>query len=217
MTFPSPGSEPDKPGYYLEACDLTCVRDDQILFDGLSFRIGSKQVLLIEGRNGSGKTSLLRILCGLGLQDRGEVKWCGEPIERLGAGYHQHLAYVGHHDGIKRDLTVLENLRMAQAFDRPGRLTIDQALEKVNLWGCEEVQAHALSAGQRRRLALARLLVTDNCLWILDEPFTAMDKEGIAAFEQLIVTHVGNGGLVVLTSHHSFDCDGADVQRIDLS
>jgi heme exporter protein A len=217
VTFSSADSERDDPEHYLEACDLTCIRDDQVLFDGLTFRVDSKQVLLIEGRNGSGKTSLLRILCGLGLQDGGEVKWCGESIERLGAGYHEHLAYVGHHDGIKRDLTVLENLHMAQALDQPGRRTIDQALEKVNLWGYEEVQAHALSAGQRRRLALARLLVTDNSLWILDEPFTAMDKEGIAAFEQLIVSHAGNGGLVVLTSHHSLNCDGADVQRIDLS
>ena len=217
MSFTSADSERDEPEHYLEACALTCIRDDQVLFDKLSFRIDSKQVLLIEGRNGSGKTSLLRILCGLGLQDGGDVKWCGESIERLGASYHEHLAYVGHHDGIKRDLTVLENLRMAQALDRPGRLTIDQALEKVNLWGYEDVQAHALSAGQRRRLALARLLVTANCLWILDEPFTAMDKDGIADFEQLIATHVGNGGLVVLTSHHSLNCDGTDVQRINLS
>jgi heme exporter protein A len=201
----------------LMAQALSCVRDDRTLFSGLGFQVSPRQVLLVEGRNGCGKTSLLHILCGIRRQDDGEVSWCGEPISRLGAQYYEQVAYVGHADGVKGDLTVEENLQVARALGKPGAISLDHALAEVNLDGFQDVLTRNLSAGQRRRLALARLLVTESRLWILDEPFTSLDRHGIAAFTELMEAHTAAGGMVVMTSHHDIAFPGADVQRIDLS
>ena len=201
----------------LNVIDLVCSRDDLVLFDGLNFSLNRGQILLVEGHNGSGKTTLLRTLCGIRTQDSGQVLWCGEAINELGPAYHQQMAYVGHHDGIKRDLTVLENLQLAQALATPGGCSIETILYRIKLNGYEDVQTHALSAGQRRRLALARFLVTDSRLWILDEPFTALDKAGITLFEELIASYVSEGGIVVLTSHHDLGISDVAMQRIRLN
>ncbi|MEN8260247.1 MAG: cytochrome c biogenesis heme-transporting ATPase CcmA [Pseudomonadota bacterium] len=202
---------------FLNACDLSCVRDDQVLFSGLNFELTGGRVLLLEGRNGSGKTSLLRILCGIRAPESGSVKWHGTDIDDLGSDYHADLTYVGHLDGIKSELTVRENLRMAIALGKSNGICEDAALERVGLRGFEDTPTHVLSAGQRRRLALSRLLVRRSPLWLLDEPFTALDKNGIAVFEKLMSEHVGRGGLAVLTSHHDVNLEGIDCQRIDLS
>ena len=201
----------------LEAANLACIRDDRTLFSGLTFRIGPGEALLLEGRNGSGKTSLLRILCGIRLPDAGRINWCGEDISRLGADYHEHTAYVGHRDGIKLDLTPLENLAMARALGKPNDTTLDDALEKVDLYGFEDVLTRNLSAGQQRRLALARLLVTDTILWILDEPFTSLDVHGIQIIEELLDNHTSRGGMLAVTSHHAVNLANTNIQRIDLS
>jgi heme exporter protein A len=202
----------------LEADELSCVRDDRTLFDGLSFSLRSGQVLLLEGRNGSGKTSLLRILCGIRLPDDGSLTWGGQDIFRMGPEYHACISYVGHRDGVKLDLTATENLRMARGLGEPDESrSIEQALEQVNLYGYEDVPARNLSAGQQRRLALARLLVTRAQLWILDEPFTSLDAHGIAAVETLFAQHVSNGGMLAVTSHHAVNLDCEGVCRINLS
>ena len=201
----------------LEAHALECIRDDRTLFRGLAFRLDAGQVLLLEGRNGSGKTSLLRILCGIRLPDSGMVSWNGTDIQRLGADYHQHTAYVGHRDGNKLDLTARENLVMARALGRPGALSPDAALERVDLYGFEDSLTRTLSAGQQRRLALARLLVTDATLWILDEPFTSLDVHGIRVVEELLEAHTRAGGMLAVTSHHAVNLNGTPVQRINLS
>jgi heme exporter protein A len=199
----------------LEGRSLSCIRDDRVLFEELAFELVSGQVLLLEGKNGSGKTSLLRILCGFREPDAGRINWCGEAVKD--SRFYADMAYVGHLDGIKKELTVLENLKMSLALSSSGRYSIDQALAKVHLSGYDDVLVQALSAGQKRRLSLARLLITENVLWILDEPFTSLDRQGIALIESLMAEHCANGGMIVLTSHHDIDLPDVDVQRINLS
>ena len=196
---------------------LRCIRDDRDLFDDLSFELNAGQLLLVEGRNGCGKTTLLRILCGIRAQESGTVHWCGEAIETLGALYHEQMAYVGHHDGLKRELTVLENIRLAQALGNPSSRPIESILDRIQLLGFEDVPTAVLSAGQRRRLALSRLLATNSTLWILDEPFTSLDRRGIEIFSELMLSHIAEGGLVVMTSHHQVDFDGAAIRHLRLS
>jgi heme exporter protein A len=199
----------------LEGIGLSCIRDDRTLFEELSFNLVAGQILLLEGKNGSGKTSLLRILCGFREPDSGEIRWCGDEVK--GSQFLVQMAYVGHLDGVKRELTVYENLKIALALSTTGHYSINEALTKVHLAGYDDVLVQALSAGQKRRLSLARLLITANVLWILDEPFTSLDKQGIALIETLMTEHCANGGMIVLTSHHEIDLHDVDVQRINLS
>jgi heme exporter protein A len=199
---------------YLCGHDLSCFRDDRHLFSSLDFSLIPGQVLLLEGENGSGKTSLLRIICGFREPDSGVVTWRGETIPQ--PNYYAEMAYVGHLDGIKKELTVLENLQVALAMARSNQLSIIQALAKVKLTGYEDTLVHALSAGQKRRLSLARLLITQTLLWILDEPFTSLDKQGIALFESLMAEHCRKGGMIVMTSHHDVNLYNVDLQHIRL-
>ena len=201
----------------LEAHALECIRDDRTLFSNLEFRLERGQALILEGRNGSGKTSLLRILCGIRLPDAGTVTWGDTDISKLGPDYHVHTAYVGHRDGIKLDLTPLENLAVARALGRPNDIALESALERVDLYGFEDVLTRNLSAGQQRRLALARLLVTDTTLWILDEPFTSLDVHGIKVIEELLEAHTARGGMLAVTSHHAVNLNNTPVQTINLS
>jgi heme exporter protein A len=201
--------------HQLQGKYLSCIRDDRELFTDLSFSVHAGQVLLLEGKNGSGKTSLLRIICGFREPDSGTVSWCEEEIPQ--SQYYSDMAYVGHMDGIKKELTVHENLRLSMALGQPGKLTIQQALDKVQLTGYDDTLIQALSAGQKRRLSLARLLITHNVLWILDEPFTSLDKQGIELIELLMAEHCKNGGMIVMTSHHDVNLNGVDVKTIRLS
>ncbi len=202
----------------LEAQDLMCIRDDRTLFEHLSFQVNPGQVLLLEGRNGSGKTSLLRTLCAIRMPDAGIITWDGEDIFELGADFHAHTAYVGHKDGVKLDLSATENLNMAKGLGDPNdAISVAEALTQVDLYGFEDIPARNLSAGQQRRLALARLLVTRAKLWILDEPFTSLDSHGIAVIEALFANHLANDGMIALTSHHSVKLDSTAVHRINLS
>jgi heme exporter protein A len=202
----------------LEAHNLSCVRDDRTLFENLSFRLQSGQILLLEGRNGSGKTSLLRLLCGMRQPDAGQILWNSEDIYQLGPEYFAHISYVGHKDGVKQDLTAYENLKLARGLGAPNaNISIDEALDQVELWGFDDVPARNLSAGQQRRLALARLLVTRANLWILDEPFTSLDTLGISIVETLFANHVAQGGMLAVTSHHKVTLDDAEIIRINLS
>jgi heme exporter protein A len=201
--------------HVLEIKKLACIRDDRVLFEELDFKLTNHQVLLLEGKNGSGKTSLLRIICGFKEQDAGEILWCNQPLNN--SDYYAELAYVGHLDGVKKELTVLENLKMSLALSQPGNLSIDEALDKVHLRGYDDTLVQSLSAGQKRRLSLARLLITKHCLWILDEPFTSIDKQGIRLIESLMHEHVMTGGMIILTSHHDLELHEADVIKINLS
>ena len=199
----------------LNVNNLSCSRDDRLLFSGLSFTLSGGQILLLEGDNGSGKTTLLRILCGFREADAGEINWCGEAL--ADSSYYADMAYVGHADGAKKELTVLENLRFALALGSAGRYGIEQALDRVELAGFDDNSVQTLSAGQKRRLSLARLLVSHALLWILDEPFTSLDRQGIALTESLISAHVQQGGMVILTSHHDLTITHLPLQRMHLS
>ena len=201
----------------LKIDNLSCIRDDRVLFEHLNLSLVSGQMLLVEGRNGSGKTSLLRILTGLKMADEGEIFWHGTLISDQNSNYHERVTYVGHHDGVKRELTCLENLRLVQAMGNPSEIDLDDALEQVNLFRYGDTPVGNLSAGQSRRLALARLIVSEADLWILDEPYTSLDKVSMALFQSLFEAHLKQGGIIVMTSHHDIDMPSADVQRLDLS
>ncbi|MFT5659061.1 MAG: heme exporter protein A [Gammaproteobacteria bacterium] len=196
---------------------LSCIRDDRLLFEHLSLSLSAGQMLLVEGRNGSGKTSLLRILTGLKLADEGQIYWHGTAISEQASDYYERVTYVGHHDGVKRELTCLENLRLVQAMGNCSAIDLDDALEQVNLFRYGDTIVGNLSAGQRRRLALARLIVTEADLWILDEPYTSLDKASMALFQALFETHLQRQGIIVMTSHHDIEMPLIDVQRLDLS
>ncbi|RKZ42805.1 MAG: heme ABC transporter ATP-binding protein CcmA [Gammaproteobacteria bacterium] len=194
---------------------LQCIRDDRVLFEDLNFSLSAGELLQIEGRNGSGKTSLLRILCGLTLPTEGTVYWNNEDIQDISSNYWENLAYIGHAPGVKAELSPLENLAMAQALaTTPNTINLADALDQVGLYGFEDVPTRTLSAGQQRRVALARLLVNDAPLWILDEPFTALDKSAIGMVESWLDNHAKRDGIVVLTSHHTVNCQHTTILRL---
>jgi heme exporter protein A len=200
----------------LQTRDLSCMRNDRLLFEHLDIGLEAGQMLVVEGPNGCGKTSLLRILTGLRLADGGEVLWRGEPIDRLAGDYFEQVNYVGHHDGVKHELSCLENLRLARAMGVPSQFELDDVLDQVNLYAYGETEAGSLSAGQKRRLALARLIATDAMLWILDEPFTSLDKASMSLFSGLFERHLQQRGVIVMTSHHDISLPTQALQRLQM-
>lgn len=186
----------------LVATGLRCIRGDRELFSDLSLSLRTGELLQVHGANGSGKTTLLRILSGLSLPDAGEVFWQGVSLAENRSRFLQNLHYVGHSTGIKLELSPIENLEFAAALSgETSRMTLQEALDRVELFGFEREPARTLSAGQRRRIGLARLLISPAKAWILDEPFTALDKSGVRVLEALLHQHLESGGLVVLASH----------------
>ncbi|BBM64138.1 cytochrome c biogenesis heme-transporting ATPase CcmA [Vibrio alfacsensis] len=202
----------------LEVSNLTAIRDERILFENLQFEIKPGELVQIEGRNGTGKTTLLRIVTGLGDREEGIIKWKGELIEKARDVFHQDLLFLGHQTGVKRELTALENLRFYQSIhnNRSSDEEIFTALAQVGLAGREDVPVAQLSAGQQRRVALARLWLSNQILWILDEPLTAIDKQGVKVLESLFARHADNGGIVVLTTHQDMFADSTKLRKIKL-
>lgn len=203
---------------YLELRGIEMSRDDRVLFSGLGLRVNAGEVVQIEGANGSGKTTLLRIICGLLTPDEGEIFWCGEDIRKIRPEYQQEVAYMGHVHGVKDDLTALENLRFGRALGNISReVPMVAALEHVGLAGYEHAAVRTFSAGMRRRLAMARLLVSGAAIWILDEPFTALDVHGVAMVEALLDQHTQAGGMVILSTHHPVTLKSAIKKPVYLS
>ena len=199
-----------------EARSLECVRDDRLLFSDLSFSVGEAEVLQIEGSNGCGKTSLLRIICGLRLPEAGQVLWRGEAIASNREDYYANMVYIGHLPCIKAELMVMENVR-ALLDTRSLAVTdavIEAALEKVGLASYEDVAGKALSSGQRRRILLAFVELSQAKLWVLDEPLTALDIQGVELMESMILEHRQAGGSVIFTTHHGMqlDCEMSSVR-----
>ncbi|WP_209288673.1 cytochrome c biogenesis heme-transporting ATPase CcmA [Marinobacterium alkalitolerans] len=204
------------PDQLLTVQNLFCERDDRVLFNRLGFSVAPGEIIQIEGQNGSGKTTLMRILSGLSRHYEGDIFWRGEPVEQVRDDFCRDLLYFGHQAGVKAVLTPQENLRWYAALSPAiNAADIDHALEQVGLRGFEDVPCHSLSAGQNRRVSLARLYLSKAPLWILDEPFTAIDKKGVAAKEALLLRHAQRGGSVILTTHHELGIRGP-VRKINL-
>jgi len=186
----------------LEIRDLACIRGDRLLFRGLELALSAGAVVRVTGPNGCGKTSLLRIVCGLALAEAGTVRWRGEPT-RHSEAFKRDCAYVGHRDGVKADLSAGENLAFHARLTGADPGAVDPAIERLGLAACRDVPAGRMSAGQRRRTALARLLLGERRLWILDEPFTALDDQGRDTVEAMLQAHCAAGGLILFTSHQA--------------
>ena len=191
----------------LVANRLTCTRGPQTLFVDLSLQLDAGQWLYVQGENGAGKTSLLRILAGLALPAAGEVCWQGSPINKQRSDYHTDMLYLGHHASLKEDLTLTENLHSLMTMDglKVTDSAIRDALTRMGLSKRQHLPARVLSAGQKRRGLLARLLLRSAKLWILDEPFNALDVNAIANLQDCLKTHLKHGGMIVLTSHQTPD------------
>lgn len=200
--LPSSGSE------LLRAESLFCERDERVLFEDLNFSINAGEIIQVEGPNGSGKTTLLRIMSGLSGAYEGKLFWKGEAINSARIDFLSNLLYLGHKPGVKAILTPVENLRALMGIRQSVTdEQIHRALEKVGLYGYEDVPCHNLSAGQHRRVALARLYLSTDELWILDEAFTAIDKKGVKELETLLQERAHQGGAVLLTTHHELQLE----------
>jgi len=201
----------------LSVQNLSCVRGYRELFTGLSFDLDSGQILRVEGENGSGKTSLLRILAGLAQPEDGNVLWQGKVIKEPDGQFYQNLLYLGHKPGIKFELTPVENLCMSKAlFGNKTENGIEEALYQIGLYGFEDVTSGNLSAGQKRRVALAQLLLTQSKIWILDEPYTSLDVVAVAFLEDIFAKHVQAGGILIITSHQPVSVKGCSCKRLVL-
>ena len=196
----------------LELHGVECVRGGRVLFSGLSAALPGGHLLRVQGANGAGKTSLLRMICGLLAPARGELLWNGQPLGKLREEFGRQLTYVGHAAALKDDLSARENLLAASALagDAPGAGEAGAALAAAGLAGRADVPARLLSQGQRRRVALARLaLASPASLWVLDEPFNALDSAATQWLLGLVGTQLASGGSVVLTSHQNVPLDPA--------
>ena len=203
----------------LEVRELECVRGDHRLFKGLNFTLQQGELLHLRGSNGSGKTSLLRTICGLMTPADGKVLWKGKDIHSDREEYNRGLTYLGHLNGIKGELNAIENLNYANSLSgiKKSENEILDALERLGLAGREDLPTKVLSQGQKRRVALARLLLTDSEIWILDEPFTALDVHAVELLSDLIVNHVKSDRMAILTTHQTANIDSSVMRELDLN
>lgn len=203
----------------LQVEQLACRRGERLLFKQLDFSLNAGELLFIEGHNGCGKTTLLKTLANLRQVDEGEIRWQQTPIRQLGETYRQQLAWLGHHNGIKADLSALENLRI---YCRLRGLSVSeedlwQALDNIGLYGYEDLPTQVLSQGQKRRVALSAFLVNPATLWILDEPFAALDVAAVDQLQAILQQHLANQGMIILTTHQEVALTTGVAKRLRLS
>jgi heme exporter protein A len=205
-------------GALLEAREINCWRGDRHILRDVSFAVQAGEFLKITGPNGVGKTTLLRIVCGLLPAESGTVHWRGRVVRSTNDQYHVEMAYLGHLNSLKADLTARENLRfLAGLREALTPADIDGALDRVGILSRGDLPARSLSAGQKRRLALARLLLAGASLWVLDEPVTNLDTAGFQLVEQLIREHVERGGMALAAAHQALLDDAPFLRRLELS
>ncbi len=203
----------------LQAHQLACRQGDRLLFENLDFQINEGELLLIEGYNGCGKTTLLKTLATLRHPDDGYVSWQGQPILKLADEFRSELTWLGHHNAIKLDLTAMENLKIS-CFLNDVMVTDDgvlQALDDMGLYGYEDLPVRSLSQGQKRRTALAYLLLSQSKLWVLDEPFSALDVKAVDFLQSVISQHINKGGMVILTTHQAVELMSGQINRLNLA
>ena len=202
----------------MEVVGLECVRGGRRLFHGLNFTQTAGELLYVHGPNGSGKTTLLRTLCGLALPVAGEIRWKGQNIRRLDEEYHREMTYIGHLNGVKDELTAFENLQVVGRMNgvAASEERALEALRRLELTACAELPGKALSQGQKRRVALARLLLAPMALWIMDEPFNALDVKAVGMIQTVLSEHLDNGGMVVLTTHQEVEIISHRARHIHL-
>lgn len=199
----------------LSGRDLCVLRGDRCLFQNVEFALEAGELLLIEGQNGSGKTSLLRAIAGLLDFEEGEVEWHGCSILANSQAFREQMVWLAHKVGFKADLTLVENLAFERGLRSSSTARVDEVLQRLDLKKLTRLPFRALSAGQQRRVALARMLLADAALWMMDEPFTNLDSCGQALVVELLAEHLGNGGLAVVASHQAVQLD-APIRRITL-
>jgi len=205
-------------GALLEAREINCWRGDRHILRDVSFGVRAGEFLKLTGPNGVGKTTLIRIVCGLLPAESGTVEWRGKVVRSTSDEFHVEMAYLGHLNSLKADLTARENLRfLAGLREALTDADIDAALDRVGILSRGDLQARSLSAGQKRRLALARLLLSGASLWVLDEPVTNLDTAGIALVEELVTEHVTRGGLALAAAHQRLLDDAPFLRRLELS
>ena len=199
----------------LSANDLTLIRGETCLFQGLGFALNSGELLLLEGPNGCGKTSLMRAIAGMLTLESGEIRWDDEEVTRQRQTFHGALVWLAHRTGLKGDLTLVENLRF-EASLRPQAVVDKEAVfERLGISRLKRLALRSLSAGQQRRVALARMLLADVPLWLMDEPFTNLDREGRKLVIELTEEHLAAGGMCVMAAHQDFELN-APIVRVQL-
>ena len=203
----------------LEICNLACTRGDHLLFSDLNFTLNAGEIVQVQGVNGSGKTTLLRTLCGLVKPTAGQINWSGKNIQDLGAEYYAEMIYLGHLNALKDELNAVENMRISAGLAgcEVDNQQIFAALQRMGLRGREILPVKALSQGQSRRVALARLLIGHFPLWILDEPLTALDVGAVQLIQDLIAAHLARNGMVIYTTHQPLEVVGVTTRRLTLS
>jgi len=196
--------------------DIHVWRGDRHVLKGVSLRLGSGELLHVWGPNGAGKSTLLRVICGLLRPEQGVVRWAGVSIAADPAAYQAALAYASHEPALKADLTALENLRFAVGLKRRvADSELQAALAEAGVAACAELPARVLSAGQRRRVALARVLAVQAAVWLLDEPYTNLDASGAELLSRLLERHLDAGGSALIVAHQTLVLDRA-VRRLEL-
>lgn len=216
MLYASPvTADPSPPTF--AATDLACLRGGRMVFDGLGFAMEEGDALALTGANGSGKSSLLRLLAGLSRPFAGTLSWRGRPVSEDPDAHRARIAYVGHADGVKAGLTAFETLAFWAALHEPRQAAAraERALDDLDLSPLRDVPGRYLSSGQKRRLGLARLLASPGALWLLDEPTVGLDSASVARLEDVIARHRDGGGIVVLATHMPLALPGAATLDLD--
>lgn len=199
----------------LAAEGLTLFRGERCLFRRLDFALDPGQLLLLEGRNGSGKTSLMRAIAGLIALEEGAVLWDGKPALENRQTFYNNLVWMAHRVGFKADLTLVENLRFEAALRPQSSRDPQELFARLGIERLKRLPFRSLSAGQQRRVALARMLLADVPLWMMDEPVTNLDRQGRALVIELVREHLGTGGMAIMAAHQDIDLD-MPVTRIEL-